>query len=56
MLPVGKSLSSCSVFLVSHRLDPVQPIGWITISGLGSNVVSQVVPHEFIISRNLDKH
>ena len=32
--------SACTVLLVSHRLDPIQPIGRITVSSLGGNVAS----------------
>ena len=49
-LPVSEGYSSCAILLKSCRLDPVQPIGWISVSGLGSDITSQVVPLEFVVS------
>ena len=51
-LPVGEGNSSRTVLLKSRRLDPIQPIGRITVSGLGSDIASQVVPLEFVVSRS----
>ena len=53
-LPVGEGKSSHLILLKSCRLDPVQPIGRISISGLGSDIASQVVPLEFVIIRSPD--
>ena len=46
-LPISEGKPSCTVLLKSRRLDPVQPIGRITVSGLGSDIASQSVPLEF---------
>ena len=51
-LPVCEGNSSCTILLKSRRLDPVQPIGRISVSGLGSDIASQVVPLEFVVSRS----
>ena len=32
--------SAHTVLLVSRRLDPIQPVGWITVSSLGGDVAS----------------
>ena len=38
--PFLENKSARVVLLVSRRLDPIQPIRWITVSGLGGNVAS----------------
>ena len=38
--PFLENESARTVLLVSHRLDPIQPIGWITVSGLRGDVAS----------------
>ena len=38
--PFLENKSVCAILLVSHRLDPIQPIGWITVSGLRGDVAS----------------
>ena len=38
--PVGEGNSSRAILLKSRRLDPIQPIGRISVSGLGSDVAS----------------
>ena len=40
LFPFLENESSRAVLLVSCRLDPIQPIGWITVSGLGGDVAS----------------
>ena len=53
--PFLKNKPARAVLLVSRRLDPVQPIGWISVSGLGGEVASQFVPFEVIICRGSDQ-
>ena len=53
--PFLENKSARAVLLVSRRLDPVQPVGWITVSGLGGNVTSQLVPVEVIVCRGPDQ-
>ena len=38
--PFLENKSAHAILLVSRRLDPVQPIGRITVSGLGGDVTS----------------
>ena len=38
--PFLENESARTIFLVSRRLDPIQPIGQITVSGLGGDVAS----------------
>ena len=40
LFPFLENESSHAVLLVSRRLDPIQPIGRITVSGLGGDVAS----------------
>ena len=53
--PFLENESARAVVLVSRRLDPIQPVGRITISGLGGDVTSQLVPVEVIVCRGPDQ-
>ena len=53
--PFLENESARAVLLVSCRLDPVQPVGRITVSGLGGDVASQLVPVEEVICRGPDQ-
>ena len=47
--------SARAVLLVSRRLDPIQPVGRITVSSLGGDITSQLVPFEVVICRGPDQ-